>query len=159
MKAFTVLLVSLFLPCLGYGDSRAPDSGPVFKGKPLAFFRDMGFEFSVDDSMSKHYQKPTVEIAILIPDRCIYERRTNEFSSVQLLSKDISTGLGTYPHAGRRRIILTISESVAKTARVHFYFGNQAAGESHGPVCVLELSKILDDWKKLQKQKPNKTDR
>jgi len=154
MKGFGIILVSLFLPFFVCGFSPPPAWNRI-EGKTTSFFKDMGFDFSVDDSMAHHYEKKTVEICISIPARFIDAGLTNEFDSISILSEDISTDLGTHDHAGKRRAILTVSEEMTRKSQVLFYFRNEAKDVTRGSMYVLDLGAVLDDWKKSREKKPN----
>ena len=150
MRAFAAILLSLFLPCVLFGNQPAPAWHTV-EGRTIQFFMEKGFEFVVDDSMAQHYEKPTVEIAVLIPAQFTDSDLTNTFSSVMILSDELSTALGTHEHAGEQRIILTISEAMAKNSKVVFYFRNSRKGATHGSMYRLDLAMVLDDWRKRRK--------
>ena len=150
MRAFVAILFSLFLSCIVSGNQPAPAWHTV-DASTIQFFEEKGFEFFVDDSMAHHYEKPTVEISICIPDRFTDSELTNTFSSVTILGDDLSTELGTHEHAGKKRVILTISEAMAMKSKAVFYFRNNRKGVTHGSMYRLELATVLDVWRKEKK--------
>jgi hypothetical protein len=151
MKTSGAISVSLFLTCFVYGFSPLPAWDRV-EGKSIAFFKGKGFEFSLDDSMVHHYEKPTLEISILIPHRFTDARLTNEFDSVMVLNEDISAELVTHLHADKKRVILTISEAMAGESEVIFSFRNGATNVTHGAQYVLALGRLLEEWKSGDKK-------
>lgn len=154
MNTFGGISIGLLLAYFVQGFS-PPPAWDCVEGKDVAFFKAKGFEFALDDSMAHHHEKPTVEISILIPYRFVDTQLTNEFRSVMLLNEDIATGLAAHPHAGKNRVILTISEAMTSKSEVAFYFRNGATNVTHGAVYVLNLAWVLEDWKKNRKNKPN----
>ena len=152
MKTIAAIFFSLFLSCLAYGFN-TPPAWLCIEGKAVGFFKERGFAFSVDASMSHPYEKPTVEISISIPDRFTYSGLTNEFDSVKILSKDISTVLGTHPHAGKKRCILTMSEELIQRSQVVFYFRNKTKYATDGSMYLLDLRLVIDDWRRSQPKK------
>ena len=150
VRAFAAILISLVLPSVVCGNL-PPPAWHLVEGRSIQFFKEKGFEFSVDDSMAHHYEKPTVEISILIPDRFTDSDLTNTFSGVQILSDDISTELGTHEHAGKKRSILTISEELTKKSKVAFYFRNNRKGVTGGSMYRLDLARVLEEWRKAKK--------
>ena len=79
MRAFAAILLSLFLPCVLSGNQPDPAWHTV-DGRTTQFFKERGFEFVVDDSMAHHYEKPTVEISVLIPAQFTDSDLTNTLS-------------------------------------------------------------------------------
>jgi len=150
MRVIAVILLGLLFPSVVCGSQSAPAWHIVDK-KEIQFFKENGFQFVVDDSMAHHYAKPTVEISILIPERFIDLDHTNTFSSVAILSDELSTDLGTHEQTGMKRVILTVSEAMSQKSEVVFYFRNNRKGVTHGSMYRLNLAKVVDEWRKGKK--------
>ncbi len=155
MKPTIALLVSLLVPLITCGFSPIPERQFVGR-KSLQFLREKGFEFSVDDSMARHYAKPTVEISIQLPDRFIDGGLTNDFDGILFLSEEVNVDLGTHVHDGRKRTILTLSEAVIRKSELRFSYDNRARGPKYGSVYGIRLVEVLNEWKKAKAVGRNK---
>ena len=101
--------------------------------------------------MAHLYDRPTVEISMLIPGQFTDAGHTNQFDSLGLENPDLAADLQTFPETGKERAILTVSEAMTKKSKAIFYFKHGADEATNGPggaMYVLELGKILADWKK-----------
>jgi len=152
MKLNITIIACVFVPLVAYNVT-IPSNRQMVEGKSLQFFREKGFDFIVDDSMAHHYEKPTVEISILMPERFLDADLTNNFESVSFLSEEVSLGVNSHPYHGKRRIILTLSEAVAKLSRLNVAYANRARGPDHASIYVLQLGELLDEWKALKKKR------
>lgn len=159
MKPTTALLVILLVPLFTCSFTPVPKRQRQLVGpRSLQFFREKSFEFSVDDSMAHHYEKPTVEISIRLPDRFIDGDLTNEFDTILFISEEVQVNLGIHVHEGRKRTILTLSEAVVQKSELRFSYDNRAKGPEYGSVYAIHLVEVLNEWKQGEAARRKKRD-
>jgi len=133
MKKYLFAMLVIVSCSVSYATMPMPAWDRV-EGKSVSFFASRGFELDVDDSMAHNYDEPTVEISLVIPADFTDASIKYEFSSLLLLSKDVAVDVAVFPHDGKRRAILTISEDMIQKSQVIFYFKNQTKTATGGTV-------------------------
>ena len=154
----TNLTVALFLAITVAAFCVGPPAWTDVEGLAVADFRRLGFAFQCDDSMAKHYPKPVVEVAIECPKEILGSATPLEYDAVMIWSDSISTTLAAHPSGGRMRVILTISDSMADSARLAFYFCGPETHATRGVRYIVPLKEVLREWKESQTAQPGATD-
>ena len=111
------------------------------------FFREKGFTFEIENMPNHLYEKKTIELVVLIPDKFVHAGLTNSFVNVMLFNDELGVDVHTWSHEGKNRAIITISEAMAQKTELYFYFNNANGTTTEGTQFVLKISQIIQDLK------------
>jgi len=150
MKRLFFFEMMLFTCVLAAASDTMP-LGNKMDEMPIAFFADKGFEFDVDDSMQHLYEKPTVEISIVIPEHFTHMNEKYNFDYITFSHAELNICLDDHPYNNKKRSIITISVDMANKSDVIFYFEKKINSVNTRTMFTLNLSKVLEYWEKKQK--------
>lgn len=107
------------------------------------FLIEKGFSFEVD-KLPKHLnEQKTVELIVVIPETFIHIGATNTFENLLLLHNELGVDICTWPHEGKKRAIITISEKMAQKTELYFYYKNKNEATTEGTQFVIKIPTIL----------------